>query len=202
MSDENQAPETVPLEKYNRAQEELRKARERVRELEPAAARVAELEPLTVRVAEYETKIATLTTEHTSAVARLTEDLAMAEVGLTDPLGRDTARVVYQRLPEKDRPAIGDYLRSLNADGADIPKPLQPYFTRQPATDTTATIQRPKEPPPKNADPPATMGGDGVSLHKILTDAQKEFARTRNPQVLIDADKRYQEAVRAKAGRP
>lgn len=207
MSDENQAPETVPLEKYNRAQEELRKARERVRELEPIAAKVGDLEPLTGKVAEYEAKIAALTTEHTSALSRLSEDLAMAEVGLTDPLGRDTVRLVYTRLPEQDRPALADYVRSLKAEGADIPKPLQPYFTRPAPTDTNpattaATTHRPKDPPPKNADPPATMGGDGVSLHKILTDAQKEFARTRNPQVLIDADKRYQEAVRAKAGRP
>lgn len=200
MNEETQAAESVPLEKYNRAKEEARKLKERVAELEPMAAKVAELEPLAGKVSEYEGKLKALESEHAAEVARLGEDLVMAEVGLTDPLGRDTARVVYQRLPEKDRPALGDYLRSLTSEGADIPKPLQPYFTR-PAAQPAADV-KPKEPPPRNAAPPSTMGADGMALHKILTDAQAEFARTRNPQVLIDADKRFQEAVRAKAGRP
>lgn len=200
MSEENQVEETVPVRKYNAAREEERKLRARVAELEPLAAKVAELEPLAGKLTEYEGKFKAMETEHASALARLGEDLAMAEVGLTDPLGRDTARVVYQRLPEKDRPALGDYLRSLSGEGVEVPKPLQPYFTRAAVADPKAAD--PKVVPPKPAERPAVMGSDGSSMQARLKAAQAEFARTRDPQVLIDADKQYQEFRRAKGGRP
>lgn len=200
MSDENTTPEMVPLEKYNKAKEEARKLTARVSELEPLAAKAAELEPLAGKLAEYEGKLKAMETEHASALARLGEDLAMAEVGLTDPLGRDTARVVYQRLPEKDRPALGDYLRSLSGEGAEVPKPLQPYFTRAAVVEPKAAD--PKATQPKAAERASVMGGDGSTMQALLKQAQAEFARTRNPQVLVDADKQYQEFRRAKGGRP
>lgn len=195
MSEENQVEETVPVRKYNAAREEERKLRARVAELEPLAAKVAELEPLAGKLTEYEGKFKAMETEHASALARLGEDLAMAEVGLTDPLGRDTARVVYQRLPEKDRPALGDYLRSLHVEGAEVPKPLQSYFNRAAAAD-------PKVVQPKPAERPAVPGSDGSSMQARLKAAQAEFARTKDPRVLEDSLKQYQEFRRAKGGRP
>ena len=199
MSDENTTPDTVPLDKYNRKSEELRKANERIKELEPLAARVPDLEAVAAKVPEYETRLAALTSEHSATLSRLTEDLAMADVGLTDPLGRDTVRLVYGRLPEKDRPALGDYVRGLTAEGAEVPKPLQPYFTRATPAESPP---RNAAPPPRNAAPPATPGADGSNLLKLLEDAQREFRRTGNAQVLADADKRFQEAMRARGGRP
>ncbi len=200
MSDENSGtPEVVELAKYNRAKEDLRKANERVKELEPLAARVAELEPLATKATTLEAQLAELTTARQADAARWSEELALADVGLTDPVGRDVARVVYGRLPEKDRPAIADYVRSLSAEGADVPKPLQPYFSRPAAQVVTpaATVK-----PPTTAAKPTTTGAEGSSMAAQLKAAEAEYPRTGNIQVLKEAMDAYNESQRKSTGRP
>lgn len=202
MSDGNSGtPEVVELAKYNRAKEDLRKANERVKELEPLAARVAELEPLATKATTLEAQLAELTTARQADAARWSEELALADVGLTDPVGRDVARVVYGRLPEKDRPTIADYVRSLSADGADVPKPLQSYFTKPaPAAQVVtpaATIK-----PPAPATKPATTGAEGSAMEAKMKAAEAEYRRTGDVQALAATVKAYDEYRRNSTGRP
>jgi hypothetical protein len=200
MSDENNAgtPEVVELAKYNKAKEETRKAHERIKELEPLAARVAELEPLAAKATELEGKLAEITAAREADTARWGEELALAEVGLADQLGRDVARAVYQRLPEQDRPTLPDFARGLSKEGADIPKPLQPYFTRPAAAVTPpARVE-----PPNPAGKPAVTGADGTSIGRMLADAQAAYRRTGDAKALEAAMTRYRESVNKSTGRP
>lgn len=196
MSD---TPETVPVEKFNKAQEQLRKAQERIAALEPLEARVKELEPFQSQAGDLAKKYETLKGEHKSVTTRYAEDLSMAEAGLTDPMGRDVARLVHGRLPEEGRPPLGDYLRGLRAEGAEVPAPLRAYF----ATVTPpAAGAPPKDPPPKAPNPvppPKAPGGDGSSLLKALRDGEAHYRATRDPGPLQEALKAT-ETARANSG--
>lgn len=57
----------------------------------------------------------------------LSADVRLAELGL-DGEGRQIARTLYGNLPEKDRPALGDWVAGLREKGAEVPRGLAPYL--------------------------------------------------------------------------
>lgn len=53
---------------------------------------------------------------------------AMIDAGLHDQEGRDVAQLHYGRLGEKERPALGDWLKGLREDPTKAPRSLQPFL--------------------------------------------------------------------------
>ena len=144
---------TVPQERFNTVVAEKKALAERVATLE------AEGQSLTERAATADTlakRVEELTAEHKLKAAAWGEERALLGAGITDPEDADVARLLYSRLPAEGKPkTIADYIGSLKAEGAAVPKALAHLFT--PATTTTT----PAEPKPGVKPPPKTPGNTG-----------------------------------------
>jgi hypothetical protein len=76
-------------------------------------------------------------------------DTTLADAGIRDPVGRAAARLEYARLPEKDRPALGDWLTTLRTDAKareKVSTAIRSYF--EGSTRTTNPDSKTKPPPP------------------------------------------------------
>ena len=85
--------------------------------------------------------------DHTAAAEGWKTDQALMGAGLLDAEGRDVAKYLYGRLTGDDKPALPDWLSSLQADPAAAPKALAPYLTSTakqdaPAAAPTQTMPR------------------------------------------------------------
>ena len=74
----------------------------------------------------------------TSARAGFGIDLSLAEAGL-DAEARDVAKLLHERTPEADRPALADWVQGFRADPSTAPRALRGYLATTTATETTAT---------------------------------------------------------------
>jgi hypothetical protein len=86
------------------------------------------------------------------------EDRALFGAGITDADGQEVARLLYGKLSEKPEGGIGEWLTSLRAEGAEVPKALSPWLQppAQPATTTTRPpTQAPRAAPPTEGRPDA-----------------------------------------------
>lgn len=131
-----------------------RQALERVQQLE------AELEAAAKKAATADTLARQIEDQgkaHAAALAEWETERAVWRVGLTDPDGIEVARLLHGKLPEKDRPSIGDWLGSLRDDPSKAPRALAAYLA-------------PAEPPPAHDPPPAASKPAGQQ-------AQQQAAR-------------------------
>lgn len=85
-------------------------------------------------------------------IEELQVERAAWQAGLTDAEGIEVARMFWNKLPEKDRPALGDWLSGLKADPSTAPRALAAYLgaSSSPAP-APATA-----PPPVSAAPATT----------------------------------------------
>lgn len=80
-------------------------------------------------------QLAELTAARAAETASWGEEKELMRSGLLDDEGRDVARLLYQRTPESERPkSIGEWIGGLRAEGATIPRALQPYLGAPGAT--------------------------------------------------------------------
>lgn len=78
------------------------------------------------------------------------ETKSIYQTGLTDADGIDVARMFHGKLPESERPAIGEWLETLKADPSTAPRALAPYLGKPAAPAAPEPVT-----PPVAAAPPA-----------------------------------------------
>lgn len=101
-------------------------------EHEAAQRRAAELAPLAERASKLEKDLG-------AERARWEEEKALVRHGFVDDEAIDAARYAYSRLPEKERPALGDWLADLKKDPTKAPKILGPFLgSPEPSGDGSA----------------------------------------------------------------
>ena len=95
---------------------------------------------------------------------------AVYQIGITDPEAIEVARTLHSRLPEKDRPPLPDWLRSVKEDPSKAPKALTPYLT-QPA----AAAQPAAQPAARQSTAGTTT--TGASSSALTADQVRELQR-------------------------
>lgn len=109
---------------------------------------------------------------------------AFLAVGLTDAEGQDIARILYERIPEAERPPLETWIKEIKADPSKAPRALAPYLAagaaNAAATNTAAanaaagTATKTPVVPRVESTPAA-----GVQVtDKSISDAYKEALRT------------------------
>lgn len=100
-----------------------------------ALARVGELEAQVKDLEKRGATVETLTSQVNDLKSQIerdrstwAEERAVYQAGITDPEAIDVARHLHARLPEKDRPAFADWLKSAKEDPTKAPKALSAYF--------------------------------------------------------------------------
>lgn len=142
------AGQTVPLERFQTVAAERKELRATVARL------TAEAEALKPRLTAADTATAELTS--------VREELGLARAGFLDAEGVTVARAIYGALPAEERPAtIVDFVASLKADGAVVPKSLAPWIAPPVATPAADPAKAKAEPMPKAPASPGTLPASG-----------------------------------------
>lgn len=136
-----------------KAREEAAAAKARVTELEAAAAEVPTLK---------------------QQLAALTDELDLSRAGLNDPDAVEVARLHHARLPEADRPKLGEWWTSLKAEGATVPKALTPWIVAPTAADGKPPVKPPPKDDGSNGRPPPT--GEVLSVAALQALKARAFA--------------------------
>ena len=168
MADDENAggePGPVPYHRFKEVNDTVKSLKARIAELEPAAGEADALRR----------KLDELKDANKAQLASLGTHLAMADAGLTDPLGREVAQLVYSRQPEEGRPPLVDWLKGLRAEGADVPAPLRPYLTAPPQSGTMTTAPPKPAPTGTNGKPPPAAANVTA---QAIREAEAEFKRT------------------------
>lgn len=163
------------------------------------------------RIAELEAQLEGLRASASKAerLAKQLEELqverAAWQAGVTDPEGIEVARLFWGKLPEKDRPALGDWLSGLKADPSTAPKALAAYLSASspapaPAAAPTGNppgAQSAKPLPNANAGalptPSASSHFDAASIRALRQEAQ----RTGDYSKLREAMPAIREAIKS-----
>lgn len=127
-----------------------------------------EATPLREKASRYDTESKAWATER-----------AFLAVGLTDAEGQDIARILYERIPEAERPPLETWIKEIKADPSKAPKALAPYLAAGAANATATnaaagTVTKTPAVPRVESTPAA-----GVQVtDKSISDAYKEALRT------------------------
>jgi len=116
---------------------------------------VEKLSPLADRADAWKEKAQTLETSLSTEQAKWHTDRALLEAGIQDREVRELFQWQHTRLPEKDRPAFGDWLGGLQADDAQVPAVLAPYIG---STESTESTEAAPPPPAAKGMPPGNAG--------------------------------------------
>jgi hypothetical protein len=117
--------ETVPRRRLNA---EIAKRKDLEARLAVAEAGRKEAE---TKLTTAETTVSTLTAKVSdleTTVTRAEVDRTLADAGITDPEGRGVALYLHGSTPEKERKPLAEWLASLKAEGAAVPRALAPYL--------------------------------------------------------------------------
>lgn len=162
--------EPVPYERFSEVAGE-RKA---------LAARVAELEASAADTARLSAALDAEKGGRKAERAAWEEERALLRGGITDPEGVEVARLLFGRAPEEARAGgIAGWLDGLRAEGATVPRPLQPYLS--PPGGAAA-------PPPGGVKPPASGAAGaqhppaaGSVTADAIRAATQRYQRTGHP---------------------
>ena len=152
MSDEKtEAPpppaETVPAARLAEVVAERNAAR---RDLADMTAKAA-------KAGEWETAATTHATELAAERAARSEERDLFRAGLVDDEAHVVARALYAAQPADTKPkSLGDYLGSLRAEGATVPRALAGYLGEPGKAPAAAPMPQPKA--PAGAGKPAPNG--------------------------------------------
>lgn len=120
---------TVPYKRFQELVRQKRELQDKLdaleRETQGAVEKAATSDTLAKRVKELEKEL-------TTKSAQWDEERALFQTGFTDEDGVAIARSLHSRLPEKDRPTLGDWLKGIAKDPANAPKGLVPYLPPPP----------------------------------------------------------------------
>lgn len=126
------------------------------------------------------------------------ETKSIYQAGLTDADGIDVARMFHGKLPESERPAIGEWLESLKADPSTAPRALAPYLGKPAATQeaastvqttTVATETKAAEQaaPPAAAPPPAPPVGNQAANGVVTPNGAAGTGAAFSPEAIREA---------------
>lgn len=171
MSDENEESGTerapIPYERFREKVAEVRALKAQLAEFESAKAQLSELPKLQ------------------SELARRDSQLGLARAGIVDDDGAEVAMLLWGKLPEQDRPPIGDWIASLRDKPDTMPKALAGYLAPPAAPVPEAPKRQPS--PPGNASA-ATAGAPLVTKQQY--DAAVKKATTSRSQADVDEARR------------
>lgn len=119
-------PAPVPYERFQKTVAARNALAEEVSTLKADLQRVSERAATADTLAK---QIEDLRGQYTAKEAVWGEEREVLNLGIADEDGREVVRALHRRLPEKDRPKLGEWWSSLAADPTKAPKPLQPYLT-------------------------------------------------------------------------
>lgn len=159
------------------------------------------------RIAELEAQLEGLRASASKAerLAKQLEELqverAAWQAGVTDPEGIEVARLFWGKLPEKDRPGLGDWLSGLKADPSTAPRALAAYLSASspplasapaaPSTGNPPGAQSAKPLPNANAGalptPSASSHFDAASIRALRQEAQRtgDYSKLREAMPAI-----------------
>jgi hypothetical protein len=181
-SEKRRVPETVPYSEFSAARKERADALKRVADLEAQVAQVAELQKT---VETYKAKEAEWGTERT-----------LMESGFLDPEARDVAKYLYSRLPEKDRPALPDMVKTWTADPSKAPRPLQPYLAASKTQDEGKPEAGGEQQKPEPAGlPPQNKGA------RSTAPATSPLSAEQIKNMSLDEYKKHRESIRSEYGK-
>jgi hypothetical protein len=120
---------------------------------------------------ELQTRYTELQGKYDAQETRFREDLALAKTGL-DEEGLEVARFLHGRLPEKDRPALADWLKSFDGDKNPAPTALRGYLDASAGAGQQQTVVDPNT----NTVVTAPPSGDPLSVEQIR--AMRERAQS------------------------
>lgn len=109
-------------------------------------------------------------------------------MGLSDPDAQLVARTFHERIPEAERPPLGDWLSTIKADPSKAPKALTPYLG----------APAPGSAPAANpATPAPAAGGVRVAGAPVLPRSQESHASAGAPVTKEVIATAYRNAVRS-----
>lgn len=165
---------TVPYDRFEQVIRERDEARSKLQEVEPTLAEVGSLR---------------------AKLSTVESDLQLADMGISDPEGRDIARYLHGRLGE-DAPALGEWVAAQKADPGSAHPSVRPFLPSTPvatvpgAAEPAETSPPPAVPTPNAGTRPAPASADVDS--NALRQARERYQRTGS-----DADlKKMQELTR------
>lgn len=166
MSDEETPPPPdaqapVPYERFAAVAAERKALKS---EVEALRTKAGGLDAATKEAADLKSALA-------SAQADFADRLALHRHGVGDDEGQDVARMLHGRLPPENRPALGDWVAGLKAEGATIPRALQPYLAPAPSGVTPPTAPKPAA--TSGQPPPASGRVDDAALRTAREQARK-----------------------------
>jgi hypothetical protein len=146
------APErTVP---YSRFQELVSEKNALKAQLEAVGAEAKGHQERAATADTLAQQIKALKAEHEAQRQGWEQERTLFAAGITDPEGHAVARTLYQTLPEDKRPpSIKEWIGSLSAEGAAVPRGLAPYL---PQAAKPAAESAPVEAPKHNGTQPQT----------------------------------------------
>lgn len=147
----------------------------------------------------------TATATATAAVAAerqtWTTERVLLERGLTDPVDRKVALLLYGELPEAGRPELGAYLDGVKADPTKTPRQLAhvwapPSSSAPPAPGAPPAPPRPGAPPPVPPPAPPKPGevNPGAGSQLTVEQIRQAGERARRPGA-TDADRQAFTAI-------
>lgn len=159
------------------------------------------------RIAELEAQLEAMKGAASKAdrLAKQLEELqverAAWQAGLTDSEGIEVARMFWGKLPEKDRPALGDWLSGLKADPSTAPRALAAYLgassspapapatTPAPVSTAPATTAKPLPNANTGALPTPSASGhfDAATIRALRQEAQRtgDYSKLREAMPAI-----------------
>lgn len=164
-------PETVPASRLAEVVAERNAAR---RDLADAQARAG-------KAGEWEATAASTATELASERAARSEERDLYRAGLVDDEAHVVARALYAAQPPDIRPkSLGDYLASLRAEGATVPRALAGYLG-EPGKPPAAPVVQPR--PPAGAGK-GTPNGASVTAESLRA-AREHYQRTGDKSQMV-----------------
>jgi hypothetical protein len=122
---EGQASNAVPYDRFVTVNDQRKEYQAKVADL---TAQLAAVEKQAGAADALFTQLESVNATLESERQAWTQERSLMGAGLIDQEARDLAVWSYNRQPEEGRPALGEWLDGMRAEGADVPQYLAPYF--------------------------------------------------------------------------
>jgi hypothetical protein len=174
----------IPYDRFQQVVAEKNALNERVGALEKEARtyqeRAATADTLAKQLEEARTK-------HAADASAWDRQRALMGAGITDPDDVELADYYYSKAPDKDRPAMGDWIKGFRDDPNKAPKALRPLFATasdteadEPDAEVEALPNRETRPPrtQRTADPSGTQGARHTPTAEQVRAAREKAQKT------------------------
>jgi hypothetical protein len=158
----------VPYARFAESRAQLKAAKDEIRQrdslLGEFKGKAESADAARTELAEARAALASLQAEAAARVESMQRDhldtVALLRAGIQDDEGIAVARTLYGMQPEDGRPAMPDWLAAFKAEGAVVPRPLQPYL----APPVVEAPKAPKAPAPNGRTPSATGNATDAAI--------------------------------------